>query len=353
MAKFFINRPIVALVISILMVMVGIVAMVRLPIAQYPNIVPPEILLTATYPGADALTVEQSVATPIEQQMSGVDNMNLHVLDQPDQRQPDASARELRRRHGPEYRSDADQPALHAGRSRSFPATSSTSASRWSSAPSRWACSCCTPRTEPMTTLFLANYAFINLTDQLTRVRGIAQVQRVRSRPVRDALLGQAGSTGEARHHRARDRQRSPRPEHRESGGHRRRRADAGGAGVHLLCARARPPGERRRVREHRVRVPIPTAPRAAPGRGAHRARRAELLPRQAGLNGRPSAIRRSTSCPARTRSKQRRAAKKLMAELKERFPKDLDYGSRSTRRWPSPKASKRSSRRSSRRSRW
>ena len=75
MAKFFINRPIVAMVISILMVIVGLVAMVQLPIAQYPNIAPPEILLTATYPGADALTLEQAVATPIEQQMSGVDNM--------------------------------------------------------------------------------------------------------------------------------------------------------------------------------------------------------------------------------------------------------------------------------------
>jgi HAE1 family hydrophobic/amphiphilic exporter-1 len=75
MAKFFINRPIVAMVISIIMVIVGIVAMVQLPIAQFPNIAPPEILLQATYVGADALTVEQSVATPIEQQMSGVDNM--------------------------------------------------------------------------------------------------------------------------------------------------------------------------------------------------------------------------------------------------------------------------------------
>jgi hydrophobic/amphiphilic exporter-1 (mainly G- bacteria), HAE1 family len=75
MSTFFINRPIVAIVISILMVIVGVVALVQLPIAQYPNIAPPEMLLTATYPGADALTLEQSVATPIEQQMSGVDNM--------------------------------------------------------------------------------------------------------------------------------------------------------------------------------------------------------------------------------------------------------------------------------------
>src|SRR5574338_720982 len=75
MAHFFINRPIVAMVISIIMVMVGVVAMIQLPIAQFPDIVPPEILLQATYVGADAVTLEQSVATPIEQQMSGVDNM--------------------------------------------------------------------------------------------------------------------------------------------------------------------------------------------------------------------------------------------------------------------------------------
>lgn len=75
MARFFINRPIVAMVISIVMVIIGVVAMVQLPIAQFPDLAPPEIQLEATYVGADALTLEQSVATPIEQQMSGVDNM--------------------------------------------------------------------------------------------------------------------------------------------------------------------------------------------------------------------------------------------------------------------------------------
>jgi len=76
MSKFFINRPIVAIVIAILMVMIGLVSMSGLPIAQFPNIAPPEIQVQTTYTGADAVTVEQSVATPIEQQMSGVDNMN-------------------------------------------------------------------------------------------------------------------------------------------------------------------------------------------------------------------------------------------------------------------------------------
>src|SRR5262245_35896784 len=76
MAKFFIDRPIVAMVISIVMVIVGIVAMAGLPTAQFPDIVPPQIQVLGTYVGADAVTVEQSVATPIEQQMSGVDNMD-------------------------------------------------------------------------------------------------------------------------------------------------------------------------------------------------------------------------------------------------------------------------------------
>src|ERR1051325_8111497 len=75
MAKFFINHPIIAIVISIVTVIVGIVAMVLLPVAQFPELAPPEILLNATYVGADALTLEQSVATPIEQQLQGVDNM--------------------------------------------------------------------------------------------------------------------------------------------------------------------------------------------------------------------------------------------------------------------------------------
>jgi HAE1 family hydrophobic/amphiphilic exporter-1 len=76
MSKFFINRPIVAIVIAILMVLGGGVAILELPTAQFPNIADPMIQVKATYPGADAQTIAQSVATPIEQQMSGVSGMN-------------------------------------------------------------------------------------------------------------------------------------------------------------------------------------------------------------------------------------------------------------------------------------
>ena len=76
MSKFFINRPIVAMVIAILMVIVGGITILALPVALFPNIAPPEIQILGTYVGADAQTLEQAVATPIEQQMNGVDNMN-------------------------------------------------------------------------------------------------------------------------------------------------------------------------------------------------------------------------------------------------------------------------------------
>src|ERR1700740_1382540 len=75
MAKFFMNLPIVAIVMAIVTVIAGALAMTKLPVAQLPEIVPPQINVAAVYTGADALTIEQSVATPLEQQMNGVDNM--------------------------------------------------------------------------------------------------------------------------------------------------------------------------------------------------------------------------------------------------------------------------------------
>ena len=74
-SDFFIRRPIVAMVIAIVTVLGGLIAMRGLPLAQFPEIVPPQIIVSTTYTGADAITIEQSVSTPLEQQMNGVDNM--------------------------------------------------------------------------------------------------------------------------------------------------------------------------------------------------------------------------------------------------------------------------------------
>ena len=74
MAEFFVRRPIVAMVIAIIIVLVGLVSLGSLPVAQYPEITPPEVGVTATYTGANAEIVEQSVATPLEQKINGVEN---------------------------------------------------------------------------------------------------------------------------------------------------------------------------------------------------------------------------------------------------------------------------------------
>ena len=74
-SSFFIRRPIVAMVIAIVTVLAGLISMRGLPLAQFPDIVPPQIITSTTYTGADAIAIEESVSTPLEQQMNGVDNM--------------------------------------------------------------------------------------------------------------------------------------------------------------------------------------------------------------------------------------------------------------------------------------
>src|SRR6187200_2666842 len=74
-SKYFIERPVLANVLAILMVVIGGVALLRLPVAQYPNVVPPTIQVTTRYPGASARNVVDTVGLPIEQQVNGVDGM--------------------------------------------------------------------------------------------------------------------------------------------------------------------------------------------------------------------------------------------------------------------------------------
>jgi len=175
MAKFIVNRPIVAIVISILFVIVGAVAILGLPIAQYPDIVPPEIVINTTYVGADAQTVEQSVATPIEQEMSGVDHMNyMYSLN--------ANNGELKLYVNFDVKTDPniDQVLTQIRKSQADSKLPSevrdygVTVKKSTSSPLMVVALSSPGGTYDAT--FLANYAHINLNDQLTRVPGIASV---------------------------------------------------------------------------------------------------------------------------------------------------------------------------------
>jgi hydrophobic/amphiphilic exporter-1 (mainly G- bacteria), HAE1 family len=175
MSKFFINRPIVSIVISIIMVIVGIVSFLSLPVSQYPNIVPPEIAINATYVGGDALTVEQSVATPIEQQMSGVDHMNyMYSLN--------ASNGSMKETVNFDVTTDPniDQVLTQLRESQAESQLPSSvknygvTVAKSTSAP-LMVISLYSP-TGQFDSKFLANYCYINLNDPILRVPGVGSV---------------------------------------------------------------------------------------------------------------------------------------------------------------------------------
>jgi HAE1 family hydrophobic/amphiphilic exporter-1 len=176
MSKFFINRPIVAMVIAIIMVIVGAVCFESLPTAQFPDIVPPEILVQATYPGADAETMVQSVATPIEQQISGVDHANYFYSTNANNGVTQITV-DFKVGTNP----DIDQVLTQLRSSQAtsqLPALVNTAGvTVQKSLTSPLMLVALYSPNGSYDNIFLANYGYINLVDELTRVTGISRVQ--------------------------------------------------------------------------------------------------------------------------------------------------------------------------------
>ena len=175
MAKFFINRPIVAMVISILMVLVGIVAMLSLPIAQFPNIADPQIQVNATYPGADAITVQQSVAVPIEQQMSGVDNMEYMYSLNANNGSMKLTV-DFNVKTDPNTDQILTQMRQNQANSQLPSAVNNQGVTVQKSTAAPLIMFALYSPNKTYDNIFLANYSYININDQMTRVPGIASV---------------------------------------------------------------------------------------------------------------------------------------------------------------------------------
>ena len=278
MASFFINRPIVAIVISIVTVIIGLVSIMDLPIAQFPNIVPPEIQVKSTYTGADALTVEQSVATPIEQQMSGVDNMNYMYSVNANNGQSTLTVNF-------DVKTDPNVDQILAQMRQSQAASQlptqvtnyGVTVQKSTSAPLMLFALYSPHGTYD--NIFLANYANINLNDALTRVRGIASVtvfgagqyaMRIWVNP--DVLARRNITVSEIIS--AVQKQNTVNP-----AGQIGARAGAAGPGIHLFGAGAGPPRNGVRVRQHHCPGQPGRLGRAHARRGADRTGRAELQP--------------------------------------------------------------------------
>ena len=324
MSAFFVRRPIVAIVIAILMTLVGGVCILALPIAQYPQIAPPEIQVRTHYTGADAITIEQSVAAPIEQQMSGVDNMNyMYSIN--------ANTGDMRMIVNFDVATDANIDQILAQ------LRVSQAQSQLPADVNNYGVTVQKATTAPLMLIdlyspkgtydgiFLANYGYINLVDQLTRVPGISNVQvfgagqyamRLWVKPDQLAKLGitvpdiisavqkqnnvnpagQVGSepipSGQKFTYTVRAQGRLQTPQ--EFG---------------EIVVRANPDGSFVRVKDI-ARIDLGAQSYNLKGR----------------LNGQPAAVLACYQLPGSNAVKAAQGVRKLMAEAKQRFPADIDY---------------------------
>src|ERR1700758_1586119 len=325
MSKFFINRPIVAMVISIVLVLVGSLTILTLPVAQFPNIAPPEIQVLSTYVGADAQTLEQAVATPIEQQMNGVDNMNYMYSLNATANSTSSLIVNF------DVKTDPNNDFILAQ------ARETQAASQLPTDATNYGVTVRKPVTAPLMLLavyspngtydakFLANYAYINLTDPILRSPGVGNVQvfgagqyamRLWVKPDRLAKLGvtvpeiisaiqaqntvnPAGKVGG-----------EPAPKGQEFtyavlAQSRLISPEEFGQGV----VRETPDGGTVRVRDV-ARIELGSQDYSIAGR----------------YNGKPSAVLALYQIPGSNAVDAAAAAQKLMVQMKQRFPEDLDY---------------------------
>ncbi|MGH9656521.1 MAG: efflux RND transporter permease subunit [Bryobacteraceae bacterium] len=175
MSKFFIRRPIVAIVIAIFMILVGAISAGRLPVSQYPSIVPPEVRVTANYPGANAESVAQSVSTPLAEQISGVDNMNyMYSINSATGRSQILV--DFNVKTDPNLDQELTQMRTSQAQTQLPAEVNATGVTVRKSLSSPLMLIALYSPHGSYNGTFLANYGYINMVDQLQRIPGIAEV---------------------------------------------------------------------------------------------------------------------------------------------------------------------------------
>src|SRR6266851_5060268 len=325
MANFFIRRPIVAIVIAILTVIVGVITIVTLPVAQFPNIAPPEITLQANYPGADAQTLEQAVATPIEQQVSGVDNMTYMYSLNATANQQTTLFVDFDVKTDPNMDLMLTQSRQQLANGQLPPEVNNYGINLKKSATAPLMLISLYSPHGTRDSNYLANYAYINLNDPIGRLYGVGQTRvlgsgqyamRLWVKPDQMAKLG-ITVTDVANALQA---QNKVNPSGQIGG----EPAQSNQQFTYAVLAQGRLTSP-----EQFGNVIV----REAPNGGTVRVRdvaRVELgtqdYTMMARLNGKPSAVIALYQLPGSNAVQTVAGVRKLMAQMKQRFPQDIDY---------------------------
>jgi HAE1 family hydrophobic/amphiphilic exporter-1 len=325
MSKFFINRPIVAIVIAILMVILGAITIASLPVAQFPNIAPPEIRLVATYTGADALALEQAVATPIEQQVNGVDNMTyMYSLNATASTSTTLFADfDLKTDPNTDLILTQSREELAAGQLPPEVNALGVSLKKSTTAPLMLIAVYSPHGTYDAT--FLANYAYINLNDPVARAYGVGQTQifgagqyamRMWVKPDQLAKLGITVTDI----YNAMQAQNTVNPAGQVGG----EPALADQQFTYAVLAQGR-----LTTPEQFGNVVVRETPIGGIVRVKDVARvelGAQVYNLAGRLNGQPAAVLAVYQLPGSNAVRTTAGVRKLMAEMKQRFPQDMDY---------------------------
>ncbi len=324
-SRFFIDRPIFAGVLSVLIFVAGLLAMRALPISEYPEVVPPSVVVRAQYPGANPKVIAETVATPLEEQINGVENM-LYMCSQATTDGLMTLTVTFKLGTDPDKAQQLVQNRVTQALPRLPEEVRRLGVTTVKSSPDLTMVVHLLSPNDRYDMMYLRNYAVLNVKDRLARIDGVGQVQLFGSRRLCDARVARSAEGRRARPVGERRGARDPRAERAGRGRRHRRLAEPAGRRPAALDQRAGPAAERGGVRRHhrqdRRRTArsrgCATSPASSSARPNTRCARCSTTSRRS-----RSAIFQAPGSNAIEISDNVRAT---MEELKKNMPEGVDY---------------------------